>query len=51
MEDPNGFSFTACCVESGRLDLLEQTAVDNSDILAMATVLLLKNAAPQSPSA
>ena len=51
MEDPNGFSFTACCVESGRLDLLEQTATENSDILAMATVLLLKNAAPQSPSA
>ena len=51
MEDPNGFSFTACCVESGRLDLLEQTAVDNGDILAMATVLLMKNAAPQSPSA
>jgi hypothetical protein len=40
MDDPNGFSFTASCIESGRLDLLEATARENDDVLAMATILL-----------
>jgi hypothetical protein len=43
MEDPNGFSFTACCVESGRLDLLEKIACDNGDLLALATLRLVKS--------
>ena len=51
LEDPNGFSFTACCAESGRLDLLEQTALENQDALAMATVLLIQHAAKQPPAA
>ena len=42
MEDPNGFSFTACCVEAGRLDLLEKVARDNGDLLALATLRLVK---------
>jgi hypothetical protein len=42
MEDPNGFSFSAVCVEAGRLDLLEQAGRTNSDLLALATVQLLK---------
>ena len=46
MEDPNGFSFTACCVESGRLDLLETTALENNDLLALATVLLVRQTQP-----
>lgn len=46
MEDPNGFSFTACCVESGRLDLLETTALENNDLLALATVLLVRQTPP-----
>ena len=43
MEDPNGFSFSAVCVEAGRLDLLEQAGRTNSDLLALATVQLLKS--------
>ena len=46
MEDPNGFSFTACCVESGRPDLLETTALENNDLLALATVLLVRQTQP-----
>ena len=40
VEDPNGFSFTTLCVETNRLDLLEQTAQQNDDILAWTTARL-----------
>jgi hypothetical protein len=49
MDDPNGFSFTACCVEAGRLDLLESVARQKDDVLALATAMLLKS--PQSAPA
>lgn len=42
MEDPNGFSFTTACVESGRPELLEITARTNDDVLAFATSLLVR---------
>ena len=42
MEDPNGFSFTAACIESGRPELLEMTARANDDVLAFATSLLVR---------
>jgi hypothetical protein len=42
MEDPNGFSFTTACVESGRPELLEVTARTNDDVLAFATSLLVR---------
>ncbi|MEY3457999.1 MAG: hypothetical protein RL215_1156 [Planctomycetota bacterium] len=42
MEDPNGFSFTAACIESGRADLLERAARTNDDVLAFATSLLAR---------
>ena len=40
LEDPNGFSFTAFCVNARRLDLLESAARENDDVLALVTVLL-----------
>lgn len=40
LEDPTGFSFTAFCVKSGRLDALETAARENDDVLALATALL-----------
>jgi hypothetical protein len=40
VEDPNGFSFTTLCVEQNRLDLLEQTAKNNDDVIAWATARL-----------
>ncbi len=42
LEDPNGFSFTACCVQADRLDLLESAARTNDDVLALATSLLAR---------
>lgn len=42
LEDPNGFSFTACCVQANRIDLLESAARNNDDVLALATALLAK---------
>jgi hypothetical protein len=33
-------------VESGRLDLLETTALENNDLLALATVLLVRQTPP-----
>jgi hypothetical protein len=42
MEDPNGFSFTAACLDAGRADLLEQAARINDDVLAFATSLLAR---------
>ncbi|MCA9033839.1 MAG: hypothetical protein KDA91_01855, partial [Planctomycetaceae bacterium] len=44
LEDPAGFSFTEACVDANRLDLLEQFARENDDILSMATVLLTRKA-------
>lgn len=40
LEDPNGFSFTALCVELGRTDILEKAAKDNDDVLAFVTARL-----------
>ena len=40
LEDPNGFSFTAFCVNARRLDLLESAARENDDVLGLVTVLL-----------
>ncbi len=40
VEEPNGFSFTTLCVEQNRLDLLEQTAQVNDDVLAWTTARL-----------
>jgi hypothetical protein len=40
MEDPNGFSFTKLCVELGLTDKLEETAVENDDILAFTIARL-----------
>ncbi|MFN9720572.1 MAG: hypothetical protein ACK58L_17875 [Planctomycetota bacterium] len=42
LEDPNGFSFAACCVQAGRIDLLESAARNNDDVLALATAILAK---------
>lgn len=42
LEDPSGFSFSTCCVESGRTDLLEQNARRNDDVLGLVTSLLSK---------
>ena len=43
LEDPGGFSFTAFCVEAGRLDTLEATARRNDDVLALTTALMSAN--------
>ena len=40
MEDPSGFSFTAYCINAGRLDLLEASAREDNDVLRLATVML-----------
>lgn len=40
LEDPGGFSFTAFCVDAGRLDTLEAAARRNDDVLALTTALL-----------
>lgn len=40
LEDPNGFSFTTACLNSGCSDLLLQVANSNDDVLAMATAML-----------
>jgi hypothetical protein len=48
LEDANGFSFTACCVDAGRLDLLEATARDHDDVLAWTVAQLSEHAAQQS---
>lgn len=40
LEEPGGFSFTTLCVEQNRLDLLEQTAKTNDDVLSWATARL-----------
>ncbi|MBL8814604.1 MAG: hypothetical protein JNL58_01145 [Planctomyces sp.] len=42
LEDPSGFSFSTCCVEAGRTDLLEQNARRNDDVLGLVTSLLSK---------
>ena len=42
LEDPNGFSFTAFCVDAGRCDVLEAAARENDDVLAFATAQLAK---------
>jgi hypothetical protein len=41
LEDPAGFSFTTYCVNAKRLDILQATAKENDDVLAMATALLV----------
>ena len=43
LEDPSGFSFTAWCVDAGRIDMLESTARDDNDVLRLATAMLLKH--------
>ncbi len=40
MEDPSGFSFTAYCVNAGRLDILEASAREDNDVLRLATVMI-----------
>lgn len=40
LEDPHGFSFTACCIKAGRNDILQQYARENDDVLALATSLI-----------
>ena len=45
MEDPSGFSFTAYCVNAGRLDILEASAREDNDVLRLATVMMMKSAA------
>ena len=40
VEEPDGFSFTALCVERNRLDLLEETATSRDDVIAWATARL-----------
>lgn len=47
LEDPQGFSFAAACLQAGCGDLLQSTAEANDDVLALATALL----AQQSPAA
>ncbi|MCA9061824.1 MAG: hypothetical protein KDA96_02165, partial [Planctomycetaceae bacterium] len=42
MEETNGFSFTAFCVEHGRTDILERMARDNDNVIGVATALLLR---------
>lgn len=42
LEDNNGFSFTACCVEAGRIDLLEQCATEHDDVLAWSIARLTR---------
>ena len=44
MEDPSGFSFTAYCVNAGRLDILEASAREDNDVLRLATVMMMKSA-------
>lgn len=34
LEDSNGFSFTECCLEAGRPDLLESCSLQNDDVLS-----------------
>lgn len=43
LEDPSGFSFSTCCVQSGRTDLLEQNARRNDDVLGLVTALLSRS--------
>ncbi|HQZ68440.1 MAG TPA: hypothetical protein PLY87_25300 [Planctomycetaceae bacterium] len=45
MEDPAGFSFTAYCAKTNRLDILEASARENNDVLGLATAMLLRQAA------
>ncbi len=40
MEDPSGFSFTAYCINAGRLDILEASAREDDDVLRLATVMI-----------
>ncbi len=47
LEDPGGFSFTAFCVDAGRLDALEAAARRNDDVLALATALLSSSGTDQ----
>ena len=51
MEDPAGFSFTTCCVEAGRLDLLESAAREQDDVLALVTARLLSEPLVSTTSA
>ncbi len=44
MEDPAGFSFTAYCVNAGRLDILEKSAREDNDVLRLATVMMMQSA-------
>jgi hypothetical protein len=48
MEDPSGFSFTAYCVDAGRLDILEASAREDNDVLRLATVMMMKSAAAKA---
>ncbi len=43
LEDPGGFSFTTLCVEQNHLELLEETARRNDDIVGWATAKILKS--------
>ena len=43
LEDPAGFSFTAFCVNAGRLDTLESAARENDDVLALATAMISRS--------
>ena len=48
MEDPSGFSFTAYCVNAGRLDILEASAREDNDVLRLATVMMMQSAATKA---
>lgn len=45
MEDPAGFSFTSYCVKANRLDILENSAREDNDVLGLATAMLVKESA------
>jgi hypothetical protein len=44
LEDASGFSFTASCIEAGRLDILEETARENDDVLSWSVARLAGSA-------
>ena len=50
LEDTNGFSFTACCVEASRFDVLESTSRENDDVLSWAVARIAKDSDSTSSS-